>query len=87
MYKDFTIRTVYILEKAGLVVDTAEDAITAADMAVAGEVRHAGLRFAVELYRAAGLGVYPIYKRLDGRVPLERVKSSCEHFDAFFHWA
>ena len=87
-YPAWTVRTYYILMREGITLTDRADMIEAADLAVQGKLRHAGLKFATELYRAAGLGVYPIYKRLntrEGRIDLQRVKSICERLDIDLH--
>lgn len=87
-YPAWTVRTYFILMREGLTLISKADMIEVADLAVKGKVRHAGLKFAIELYRAAGLGVYPIYKRLntrEGRIDLQRVKSRCEYLDLALH--
>lgn len=87
-YPAWTVRTYYILMREGITLVDRADMIEVADLAVQGKLRHAGLKFATELYRAAGLGVYPIHKRLntrEGRIDLQRVKSVCERLDYSLH--
>lgn len=87
-YPAWTVRTYYILIREGITLIDRADMIEVADLAVQGKLGHAGLKFATELYRAAGLGVYPIYKRLnttEGRIDLRRVRSLCEYLDNSLH--
>lgn len=46
-----------------------------------------GLKTAAEMYRAAGLGVYEIFNRLEGQISLERLKALCSDLDYELHWA
>lgn len=86
MFATWTVRTYLILERYHLEVKTAEDAIRTGDLALQGKLRNAGLKFAVEMYRAAGLGVYPIYKRMQGRLDLDRIRLVCGNLDRYaFH--
>ena len=87
-YPAWTVRTYYILMREGITLIDKAEMIEVADLAVQGKLRHAGLKFATELYRAAGLGVYSIYTRLntrEGRIDLQRVKSLCEYLDLSLH--
>ena len=86
MFATWSVRTYYILLRYGIDVKTAEDAIRTGDLAMENKLRNAGLKFAVEMYRAAGLGVYPIFKRMHGRLDLERIRLLCGVLDRYtFH--
>ena len=90
LYKTWTVRTYYILRKNHLEPTCAQECIVIADNWCG--YKNAGMRFAVELYRAAGLGAYNIYDRLWATSPdlihpmsLEKVKFLCGKFDVSLH--
>ena len=90
LFKPWTVRTYYILMRYRLTADSPAACIEIADNRH--NYRNAGMSFAVELYRAAGLGVYNIYDRLWATSPdllhpmsLERVKTLCNRFDIQLH--
>ena len=87
MLATWSVRTYNILMRNKLEVETPEQAIAAGDLIIGGKVRNAGLKCASELYRAAGLGVYPIVKKLKYQRSIDIVKTWCEHFDRYtFHY-
>lgn len=79
---DFTVRTYNALKRAGITVTTQAEAIAAGDMIMRGKIRNTGRRTATELYRAGGLGVYQIAKRID-RHP-ETIRTLCGYFDKYY---
>lgn len=90
VWKPWTVRTYYILRRYNLTIACAQDCIRIADNRH--KYRNAGMKFAVELYRAAGLGVYNIYDRLRATstdllhpMSFDRVKMLCGDFDILLH--
>lgn len=81
----FTVRTFHVLERAGVYIETPEQAIAFADKIVAGQVRYSFNSTATELYRAGGLGIYPIYKRLGGKKTVQEIRRKCEFYDRYLH--
>lgn len=85
LWKLWTVRTYNILRRYHIHVWSAADAIEIADECLRGMYRNAGRSMAAELYRAAGLGLYQIYQRLDGKMDLDRLRNLLEVFDHNFH--
>lgn len=85
LWKPWTVRTYNILRRYHLHVWSAADAIEIADECLRGSYRNAGRKMAAELYRAAGLGLYQIYQRLDGKIDISRLRDLLEIFDRNFH--
>ena len=95
VWKPWRVRTFNIMMRYGKNPFTPEECIEIADDRY--HYRNAGNKFAVELYRAAGLGVYTIYQRLIDTTPspetrysvapmsLETVRRYCEEFDVYLH--
>lgn len=89
----WSVRVYFLLMKKGLDIRTSKDAIELGDAVRDGKYRNWGYRNAIELYRGAGLGIYPIYKRINTRLhkentfhlELERVRELCMQFDKQFH--
>ena len=88
MLATWSVRTYNIIMRNKLEVETPEQAIAAGDLVMANKVRNAGLKCATEFYRAAGLGVYQIVKRMNYKMDIDRVKWYCECLDRYtFHYA
>lgn len=88
MIQSFSVRTYNFLLRDGVDMDSVEAVLTYADRIRDKKVRLAGRKTAVELYRAAGLGVYPIVKRMNNEMDVNRVKWYCEYLDRYtFHQA
>ena len=87
LFKPWTVRTYYILKRNGLNPRTAEDCIRIGNAVRFHEVRNAGRKMAIELYRGAGLGVYTIFHLFHGEVSLERIEAECNFYDRLHHEA
>ena len=87
LFKPWTVRTYYILKRNGLRPESEADCILIGNEIILKHVRNAGLKMAVEMYRAGGLGVYTIFGILDGRLSLERVRQGCNFYDRLHHEA
>lgn len=88
MIQSFSVRTYNFLLRDKVDMDSVEAILAYADKIMDKKVRLAGRKTAVELYRAAGLGVYPIVKRTHGEMEIDRVKWLCEYLDRYtFHQA
>lgn len=89
LYQTWSVRVYNIILRnmpKGTQVLNAQDAEALGDLIVAGKVRNAGWTAACELYRGAGLGVYNIYKKLSGRVEVDKIRWKCEYCDRIiFH--
>lgn len=89
-YRSWTVRTynkLKVLSARDIYVINDRDCLEVADGIVAGEIGGCGLKMAMELYRAGGLGIYPIYERLGGRMSLEAVCKYCDILDTELHQA
>lgn len=88
MIQSFSVRTYNFLLRDKIDMDSAEAVLAYADRIRDKKVRLAGRKTAVELYRATGLGVYPIVKRMNYEMDIDRVKWHCEYLDRYtFHYA
>lgn len=88
MIQSFSVRTYNFLLRDRVDVDSVEAILAYADKIRDKKVRLAGRKTAVELYRACGLGVYPIVKRMNYEMNIDYVKRHCEHLDRYtFHYA
>ena len=88
MIQSFSVRTYNFLLRDKVDMDSVEAVLAYADRIRDKKVRLAGMKTATELYRAAGLGVYPIVKRMNYEMNVDRVKLYCEHLDRYtFHYA
>lgn len=87
MLATWSVRTYNIILRYNMEVETQEQAIRAGDLVMEGKIRNAGLKCATELYRAGGLGVYQIEKKLDHRKSHEAVVNECNYLDRYvFHY-
>lgn len=87
MIQSFSVRTYNFLLRDKVDMDSREAVLAYADKIMNKKVRLAGMKTAVELYRAAGLGVYSIVKRMNYEMNLDRVKWYCEYLDRYtFHY-
>lgn len=88
MLATFSVRTYNFLLRDKVNMDSVDDILAYADRVRDKKVRLAGRKTAVELYRACGLGVYPIEKRMGYEMGIDYVKRHCEHLDRYtFHYA
>ena len=88
MIQSFSVRTYNFLLRDKVDMDSVEAVLAYADRIRDKKVRLAGRKTAVELYRAAGLGVYPILKRMNYEMSINWVKWHCEYLDRYtFHYA
>ena len=88
MLATFSVRVYSFLLRDKIDMDSVEAILAYADRVRDKKVRLAGRKTAVELYRAAGLGVYTIEKRMNYEMSIEWVKRHCEHLDRYtFHQA
>lgn len=88
MLTSFSVRAYNFMLRDKIDMDSAEAILAYADRVRDKKVRLAGRKTAVELYRACGLGVYVICKRMDYEMSIEWVKRHCEHLDRYtFHQA
>lgn len=86
MYKfSVSVRAYYIGLRRGYDLTTAAGCIAAADDLLDHPCSGAGKRTVTELYRAGGLGVYQIYKRLGGSKSPADIRNACERFDWMLH--
>ena len=83
MLATWSVRTYNIILRYNMEVETQEQAISAGDLMIEGKIRNAGRKCATELYRAGGLGVYQIEKKLNGLVNTERIKTWCNYLDRY----
>ena len=89
----WSVRTYNALRRSNIRVTCAEDAVQAGNLAIRGRIRNAGIKTAIELYRAGGLGAYEILNRVNcelfhrEREPwnIETIRVLCEDFDRLFH--
>lgn len=87
MIQSFSVRTYNFLLRDKIDMDSVEAVLAYADKVKDKKVRLAGRKTAVELYRACGLGVYPIVKRMGYEMGIDWVKRHCEHLDRYtFHY-
>lgn len=87
MIQSFSVRTYNFLLRDKIDMDSVEAVLAYADRIRDKKVRLAGRKTAVELYRAAGLGTYPIVKRMNYEMDVNRVKWECEYLDRYtFHY-
>ena len=87
MIQSFSVRTYNFLLRDKIDMDSREAVLAYADKIMNKKVRLAGMKTATELYRAAGLGVYPIVKRMNNEMDIDRVKWYCEYLDRYtFHY-
>lgn len=87
MIQSFSVRTYNFLLRDKIDMDSVEAVLAYADRIRDKKVRLAGRKTAVELYRATGLGVYPIVKRMNYEMDVNRVKWECEYLDRYtFHY-
>ena len=87
MIQSFSVRTYNFLLRDKIDMDSVEAVLAYADRIRDKKVRLAGRKTAVELYRATGLGVYPIVKRMNYEMDVNRVKWECEYLDKYtFHY-
>lgn len=88
MIQSFSVRTYNFLLRDKIDMDSVEAVLAYADRIRDKKVRLAGRKTAVELHRAAGLGVYPILKRMNYEMSINWVKWHCEYLDRYtFHYA
>ena len=88
MIQSFSVRTYNFLLRDKIDMDSREAVLAYADKIMNKKVRLAGMKTATELYRAAGLGVYSIVKRMNYEMNIDRVKWHCEYLDRYtFHYA
>lgn len=88
MIQSFSVRTYNFLCRDKIDADSIEAILAYADRIRDKKVRLAGRKTCVELYRACGLGVYPIVKRMNYEMSISYVKRHCEHLDRYvFHYA
>ena len=86
MYKfSVSVRAYYTGLRRGYDLTTAAGCIAAADDLLDHPCSGAGKRTVTELYRAGGLGVYQIYKRLGESKSPEDIRNLCEIFDWMLH--
>ena len=86
IFKPWMVRTYHVLRKNHIMIYSAQDAINAGDRCRDGFVRNSGkITMPIELYRAGGLGIYTIYKKLGGIVTIEQIRELCIKFDHNFH--
>ena len=89
MLATWSIRTYRILEHYHLAeaIETPEQAIGIADLIVKGLLPRANYHTAIELYRAACLGIYLIEKKLDYKIDLFTIEMKCNYLDNYiFHY-
>jgi len=80
-----SVRAYHVSLKRGYDLTTAAGCIAAADDLLNHPCSGAGKRTITELYRAGGLGVYQIYKRLGESKSPEDIRNLCEFFDWRLH--
>ena len=89
----WSVRTYNALRRSNIRVACAEDAVQAGNLAIRGRIRNAGIKTAIELYRASGLGAYEILNRVNcelfhrglGPWSIETIRALCEDCDKLFH--
>ena len=88
MIQSFSVRTYNFLLRDKVDMDSVEAVLAYADKIRDKKVRLAGRKTAVELYRAAGLGMYPILKRMNYEMGIDWMRRHCEYLDRYtFHYA
>ena len=88
MLATFSVRAYNFLLRDKIDMDSIEAVLAYADRIRDKKVRLAGRKTAIELYRACGLGVYSIEKRMNYEMGIDYVKRHCEHLDRYvFHYA
>lgn len=88
MLATFSVRAYNLLLRDKVNMDSVDAILAYADRVRDKKVRLAGRKTAIELYRACGLGVYPIEKRMGYEMGIDYVKRHCEHLDRYvFHYA
>ena len=88
MIQSFSVRTYNFLRRDGIDMDSVEAVLAYADKVRDKKVRLAGRKTCVELYRACGLGMYPILKKMNYEMGIDWVKRHCEYLDRYtFHQA
>lgn len=86
MIQSFSVRTYNFLLRDKVDMDSVEAILAYADRIRDKKVRLAGRKTCVELYRACGLGVYPIVKRMNYEMSISYVLRHCEYLDRYtFH--
>jgi hypothetical protein len=86
MYKySVSVRAYYIGLLRGYNLTTSAGCIAAAEDLLIHPASSAGKRVITELYRAGGLGVYQIYKRLGETKSPEEIRALCERYDMMLH--
>lgn len=85
MNKAFSVRTYNAMMRLNVWPHNPAEAVQIGDRMAAGEFRNVRIRGAIELYRAAGLGVYQIYYRLNGCRPVETIREVCARCDREFY--
>lgn len=87
MLATWSIRVYFFLTHNKLEVETPEQALEVAELVLTHKMKNGGIKCAVEMYRAAGRGVYEITRRLEGRWTEDQVRNWCNHLDLeVFHW-
>ena len=94
-WRTWSVRTYNALRRSNIRVTCAEDTVQVGNLAIRGYIRNAGIKTAIELYRAGGLGAYEILDRVNcelfhrKREPwsIETIRTLCEDFDRLFHSA
>jgi len=88
MIQSFSVRTYNFLLRDKIDMDSVEAVLAYADRIRDKKVRLAGRKTAVELYRAAGLGLYRIAEIMNYEMDFKYLKLYCEHLDRYtFHQA
>ena len=90
LFRAWSVRVFYLLRREGLQIMTAADCCDLADALLSGSYRNYGGRcaMAIELYRGAGLGIYPIYRKLESfgwTGSLQSLRIKCLQLDNFLH--
>lgn len=87
MIQSFSVRTYNFLLRDKVDMDSVEAVLAYADRIRDKKVRLAGRKTAVELYRAAGLGLYPILRKMNYEMSIDYVRRHCEYLDRYtFHY-
>lgn len=90
LLKWWSVRVYNLLLRYNLEIRTSNEAIALGDSVRDGKYRNFGRQTAIELYRGAGLGIYPIYKRINinqwggFHITLDRVRELCIQYDEQF---
>lgn len=88
MYKySVSVRAYWVGLKRGYNLTTQAGCIEAAEDLLDHPCAGGGKRTVTELFRAGGLGVYQIYKRLGETKSPEEIKKMCERIDYELHIA